>query len=204
MFDKLIAFVSLIIAVAAYALSKGSILITLIAMVITVMITRSLKQMFQVRLDKAFPPSEIFYIRGDNLANSENRGLNVVVITEKLFFHTEFEADKNYILDLIDKTAEKIAAESDIFRFRYNYVIKHNLPYQSAYAACRNDKTSLKVVYKKWFDTSGVNKLGLFEDDKDSFAVDDITIDPRENTEHRTMVQFIFDPKMPLPDKKYE
>ena len=184
MFDKLIAFVSLIIAVAAYALSKGSILITLIAMVITVMITRSLKQMFQVRLDKAFPPSEVFYIRGDNLANSENRGLNVVVITEKLFFHTEFEADKNYILDLIDKTAEKLAESSDLFRFRYNYVIKHNLPYQAAYGACRNEKQSLK--------------------DKDSLPVDDIVIDPRDSTEHRTLIQFVFDPKLPLPDEKYQ
>ena len=204
MFDKISAFVALIVAVAAYTISKGSLLVAIIAIVIVVMISRSLKSIFQVRLDKAFPPSEVFYIRGDNLQNQENLGLNVIVITEKLFFHTEYESDKNYILDLIDNTAEKIAAESDIFRFRYNYVIKHNLPYQSAYAACRNEKTSLKVVYKKWFDTSGVNKLGVFEDDKDSFAVDDITVDPRENTEHRTMVQFVFDPKLPLPDEKYE
>ena len=204
MFDKLSALISIIVAVAAYTISKGSLAVALIAIVIVVMISRSLKSIFQVRLDKAFPPSEVFYIRGDNLQNSENKGLNAVVITEKLFFHTEYEADKNYILDLIDKTAEKIAAESDIFRFRYNYVLKHNLPYQSAYAACRNDKTSLKVVYKKWMQTAGLETLGKFEEDKDSFAVDDITVDPRENTEHRTMVQFIFDPRLPLPDEKYE
>ena len=204
MFDKFSALISIIVAVAAYTISKGSLAVALIAIVIVVMISRSLKSIFQVRLDKAFPPSEVFYIRGDNLQNSENKGLNAVVITEKLFFHTEYEADKNYILDLIDKTAEKIAAESDIFRFRYNYVLKHNLPYQSAYAACRNDKTSLKVVYKKWMQTAGLETLGKFEEDKDSFAVDDITVDPRENTEHRTMVQFIFDPRLPLPDEKYE
>ena len=203
MFDTISAFVSLAAAVAAYILSGHSMLITVLVMVACVLIFRSFRSIFQVKMENAAPPVNVYYIREDNLKNMENRGLRVVVITEKIFFHTETEVDKNYILELIEKHAQTLGQQSPVFKYRYNYVLSHNLPYQSAYAACRNAKSNLKMVYKKWFDTSGVSQFGIFEDDKDSFSVDDTIIDPRDGSEHRAMVQFVFDPQLPVPDANY-
>ena len=203
MFDRIVAFVSLAAAVAAYFISH-SLLITILVMIACVMITRSLRPLFQAKLESAFPDANVYYIREENLDNQQNGGMKVIMITEKIFFHTEVDADKAYILQRIDETADRLCEANDIFRYRYNYVIKHNLSYQYAYAACKNEKSSLKYVYNKWFTTSGLKNFGFFEDDKDSFSVDDTVIDPRDNSEHRAMIQFVFDPAMPLPDEKYK
>jgi len=204
MFDTIVAFITITAAVAAYFISGHSMLITILVIVACAMISKAFRSIFQVKLESSFPPSNVYYIREDNLLNTENKGLRVVVITERIFFHTEVDLDKKFILDYIDENAQKLCAKNEIFKYRYNYVIKHNLPYQSTYAACRNAKSSLKVVYKKWFDSSGLNYFGLFKDNLDSFSIDDIIVDPRDKTEHRTMIQFIFDPNMPLPDENYK
>ena len=203
MLDRIIAFVSIVIAVAVYFISGFNIWITLIAIVACALIFKSLKAMFQDKLDRIFPPLMVYFLDGDDISGQSSKGMRAVVITEKIFFHTETKVDKDYILDYIDGYAAKFCESSKIFKYRYNYVKKHDLPCQSAYAACKNAKTSLKVVYRRWYEESGASKFGTVTDDVDSFMADDIIIDPRDNSEHRTMIQFVFDPNLPIPDENY-
>ena len=204
MYDKIAAAVTIAVAIAVYVLTGFQIWPAVIAIVALALISKSLKAILQEKLDRRFPPLTVFILTKEDISALSTKGLRVIVITEKIFFHTETEADKNYILDMIDRYADAFCESSKIFKYRFNYVRKHNLPYQKAYAACRNDKTSLKVIYKKWYEDSGVSKFGKFEDDVDSFMADDIIIDPRDNSEHRAMIQFVFDPNLPIPDENYE
>ncbi len=204
MFDRITAVITIAIAVAVYFLTGYNIWMSVIAIVAIALISRSLKMIFQDKLDKKFPPLTVFFLTKDDLSQQSSKGMRVIVITEGIFFHTETEADKKFILDFIDDYAKKFSESNKIFKYRYNYVKKHNLPGQPAYAACRNAKTSLKVIYKKWYEESGASKFGKVEDDVDSFMADDIIIDPRDGSEHRAMVQFVFDPTLPIPDENYE
>ena len=204
MYDKIAAAVTIAVAIAVYVLTGFQIWPAVIAIVALALISKSLKAILQEKLDRRFPPLTVFILTKEDISALSTKGLRVIVITEKIFFHTETEADKNYILDMIDRYADAFCESSKIFKYRFNYVRKHNLPYQKAYAACRNDKTSLKVIYKKWYEDSGVSKFGKVEDDVDSFMADDIIIDPRDNSEHRAMIQFVFDPNLPIPDENYE
>ena len=102
MIDRLIALVSIIIAVVVYILTKFNIWITLIAIVACALIFRSLKSMFQVQLETKFPPLTVFFLSKDDLSGQSSKGMRCIVITEGIFFHTETEADKKFILDLID------------------------------------------------------------------------------------------------------
>ena len=204
MYDKIAAVITIAIAIAVYVLTTFQIWPAVIAIIACALISKSLKMIFQEKLDKNFPPLAVFILSGDDLSGMTTKGLRVIVITEKIFFHTETEADKNYILDMIDRYADVFCESSKIFKYRYNYVRKHNLPYQKAYAACRNDKRNLKVIYRRWYEDSGVSKFGKFEEDRDSFMADETVIDPRDNSEHRAMIQFIFDPNLPLPDENYQ
>lgn len=204
MFDRITAVITIAIAVAVYFLTGYNIWMSVIAIVAIALISRSLKMIFQQKLDTNFPPLTVFFLTKDDLSQQSSKGMRVIVITERIFFHTETEADKNYILDFIDKYAQAFSESSKIFKYRYNYVKKHNMPSQPAYAACRNAKTSLKVIYKKWYEESGASKFGKLTDDVDSFMADDIIIDPRDGSEHRAMIQFVFDPNLPIPDENYE
>ena len=204
MFDKIAAVVTIAIAIAVYIITGFRIWPAIIAIVALALISKSLKMMLQEKLDKHFPPLTIFFLTKDDLSQQSSKGMRVIVITERIFFHTETEADRNYILDFIDRYAKEFSESSKIFKYRYNYVKKHNMPSQPAYAACRNAKTSLKVIYKKWYEESGASKFGKLTDDVDSFMADDIIIDPRDGSEHRAMIQFVFDPNLPIPDENYE
>ena len=203
MLDRLIALITIIIASVVYILTKFNIWITVIAIVACALIFRSLRSMFQTQLETKFPPLTVFFLSKDDLSGQSSKGMRSVVITEGIFFHTETEADKKFILDLIDEYAEKFSESSKIFKYRYNYVKKHSLPCQSAYAACRNAKTSLKVVYRKWYEDSGAKNFESVTEDVDSYMADETIIDPRDGSEHRAMIQFIFDPNLPIPDDKY-
>ena len=203
MLDRLIALITIIIAIVVYILTKFNIWITVIAIVACALIFRSLRSMFQTQLETKFPPLTVFFLSKDDLSGQSSKGMRSVVITEGIFFHTETEADKKFILDLIDEYAEKFSESNKTFKYRYNYVKKHSLPCQSAYAACRNAKTSLKVVYRKWYEDSGAKNFGSVTEDVDSYMADETIIDPRDGSEHRAMIQFIFDPNLPIPDDKY-
>ena len=204
MFDKIAAVISLAVAIAVYVLTTFQIWPVVIAVAVCALISKSLKPVFQEKLDRKFPPLKVVFLTKDDIGSLSSKGLRVIVITEKIYFYTETEADRNYILDLIDKYVEAFSESSKIFKYRFSYVKKHNLPYVPAYAACRNAKTNLKVLYKKWLDTSGAGKFGTTQEDVDSFMADDIVIDPRDGSEHRAMIQFIFDPSLPLPDENYQ
>ena len=204
MYDKIAALVTIAVAVAVYFLTNFSIWPAVIAIVVIALISRSLKIIFQDKLDKKFPPLKVFFLTKDDLSQQSSKGMRVIVITEGIFFHTETEADKNYILDFIDDYVQKFSETSKIFKYRYSYVKKHNLPSQPAYAACRNAKAGLKAVYRKWYEDSGASKFGATKEDVDSFMADDIIVDPRDGSEHRTMIQFVFDPNLPIPDENYQ
>ena len=187
MFDKITAVVTIAAAVAVYILTGYQIWMAVIAIVVVALISRSLKMIFQDKLDTNFPPLKVFFLTKDDLSQQSSKGMRVIVITEGIFFHTETEADKNYILDFIDRYAKAFSDSSKIFKYRYNYVKKHNLPSQPAYAACRNAKAGLKAVYRKWYEESGASKFGAVKDDVDSFMADHTIIDPRDGSEHRAM-----------------
>ena len=204
MFDKIAAAITIAAAIAVYILTGFRIWPAVIAIVALALISKSLKMMLQDKLDRKFPPLTVFFLTKDDLSQQSSKGMRVIVITERIFFHTETEADKKFILDFIDDYAKKFSESNKIFTYRYNYVKKHNLPGQPAYAACRNAKTSLKVIYKKWYEESGASRFGATKDDVDSFMADDIIIDPRDGSEHRAMIQFVFDPNLPIPDENYE
>ena len=204
MFDRLIALLTIMIAIAVYILTKFNIWITLIAIVICALLSRSIKSMFQDKIDRNFPPLTVFFLSKDNLGQLSSKGMRVIVITERIFFHTETEIDRKYILDLIDEYAAKFSESSKIFKYRYNYVYKHDLPHLPAYAACRNAKAGLKAIYRRWYEDSGASKFGNLTDDVDSFMADEVIIDPRDGSEHRAMIQFVFDPNLPIPDEKYQ
>ena len=204
MFDKIAAAITIAAAIAVYILTGFRIWPAVIAIVALALISKSLKMMLQDKLDRKFPPLTVFFLTKDDLSQQSSKGMRVIVITERIFFHTETEADKKYILDFIDDYAKKFSEANKIFKYRYNYVKKHNLPGQPAYAACRNAKTSLKVIYKKWYEESGASRFGKFEDNVDSYMADDIIVDPRDGSEHRAMIQFIFDPNLPIPDENYQ
>lgn len=199
MFDRLTAVITIVIAIVVYFLTGYNIWMSVIAIVAVALISRSLKMAFQDKLDKHFPPLKVFFLSKDDLSQQSSKGMRVIVITEGIFFHTETEADKKFILDFIDDYVKKFSESSKIFKYRYNYVKKHGLPSQPAYAACRNAKAGLKAIYRKWYEDSGASKFGALTDDVDSFMADDIIIDPRDGSEHRTMIQFVFDPKLPVP-----
>ncbi len=204
MFDKIAAAITIAAAIAVYILTGFRIWPAVIAIVALALISKSLKMMLQDKLDRKFPPLTVFFLTKDDLSQQSSKGMRVIVITERIFFHTETEADKNYILDFIDDYVQKFSETSKIFKYRYSYVKKHNLPSQPAYAACRNAKAGLKAVYRKWYEDSGASKFGATKEDVDSFMADDIMIDPRDGSEHRTMIQFVFDPNLPIPDENYQ
>ena len=204
MFDRIVTLVTIIIALVVYFLTGFNIWIALIALVICALVSRSLKVIFQEKLDRNFPPLTVFFLSKDDLGRLSAKGMRVIVITEGLFFHTETEADRKFILDLIDEYAEKFAESNKVFKYRYNYVIKHNLPSLPAYAACRNAKAGLKAIYRRWFEESGASKFGALTDDVDNFMADTEVTDPRDGSQHRTMIQFVFDPNLPVPDENYE
>ena len=204
MFDRITAFVTIAAAIAIYFLTNFSIWPAVIAIVAIALISRSLKIIFQDKLDKKFPPLKVFFLTKDDLSQQSSKGMRVIVITEGIFFHTETEADKKFILDFIDDYVQKFSEANKIFKYRYNYVKKHNLPGQPAYAACRNAKAGLKAIYRRWFEESGASKFGALTDDVDNFMADTEVTDPRDGSEHRTMIQFVFDPNLPVPDENYE
>lgn len=204
MFDRIVALLTILIASAVYILTKFNIWIALIALVICALVSRTIKTIFQEKLDRNFPPLTVFFLSKDDIGKLSAKGMRVIVITERILFHTETEADRKFILDYIDKYAEKFCESSKIFKYRYNYVRKHNLPSFSAYAACRNAKAGLKAIYRRWYEESGASKFGATKEDVDNFMADDIIIDPRDGSEHRTMIQFVFDPNLPIPDENYQ
>lgn len=204
MFDRITAFVTIAVAIAVYFLTGYNIWMAVIAIVAIALISRSLKMILQDKLDKHFPPLKVFFLTKDDLSQQSSLGMRVIVITEGIFFHTETAADKKFILDFIEEYVQKFSETNIIFKYRYNYVKKRDLPSQPAYAACRNAKAGLKAIYRKWYEDSGASKFGALTDDVDSFMADDIIIDPRDGSEHRTMIQFVFDPKLPVPDENYQ
>ena len=203
MFDRIVALITIIIATAVYFLTNFNFLLAFLALVICALLSRSIKTIFQDKLDRNFPPLKVFFLSKDEIGQQSSKGMRVIVITERIFFHTETASDRNFILDYINEYAEKFSESSKIFKYRYNYVRKHDLPSLSAYAACRNAKAGLKAIYRKWYEESGASKFGAVKEDVDSFMADDIIIDPRDGSEHRTMIQFVFDPNIPIPDKDY-
>ena len=204
MFDRIVALVTIIIAAAVYFLTGFNIWMAVIAIVVCALVSRSVKVIFQAKLDRNFPPLTVFFLSKDDLSRLSAKGMRVIVITERIFFHTETEAERQFILDLLDEYAEKFAENSKVVNYSYNYVITHNLPSLPAYAACRNAKAGLKAIYRRWFEESGASKFGALTDDVDSFMADTEVTDPRDGSQHRTMIQFVFDPNLPVPDENYE
>ena len=204
MFDRIVALITIIVATAVYFLTNFNFLLAFLALVICALLSRSIKVIFQEKLDRNFPPLKVFFLSKDELGQQSSKGMRVIVITERIFFHTETASDRNFILDYINEYAEKFSESSKIFKYRYNYVYKHDLPHLPAYAACRNAKAGLKAIYRRWYEDSGASKFGNLTDDVDSFMADEVIIDPRDGSEHRAMIQFVFDPNLPIPDEKYQ
>ena len=86
MFDTISAFLSLAIAVAAYIISGRSMLITILAMVACVMISKTVKPLFLLKFENKYPPSEVYFIEQENMTVVGFGGVRVLVITEALFF----------------------------------------------------------------------------------------------------------------------
>ena len=59
-------------------------------------------------------------------------------------------------------------------------------------------------MYRKWYEDSGAKNFGAVTEDVDSFMADETITDPRDGSEHRAMIQFVFDPNLPIPDENYE
>ena len=92
MFDRITAVITIAIAVAVYFLTGYNIWMSVIAIVAIALISRSLKMIFQDKLDKHFPPLTVFFLTKDDLSQQSSKGMRVIVITEGIFFHTETEA----------------------------------------------------------------------------------------------------------------
>ena len=158
-------------------------------------------------LNKYFPLPEVYplYSKGFDVEVKEGEappcmlGMRVLAMTET----TDGKKHKDVYESAITESIGKLCNEFDLFKLRYDAVLRRNSPVEWLWVTCGADGENMNNCFKAWLDTPNVIQMKARQQNRDLFLHDG-TVEMKDGTRVRYTVMVLFDATLPvtLPAKR--
>ena len=128
-------------------------------------------------------------------------GMRVLAMTEEL----DGKQNKASYEAAIAESIGKLCNEFDLFKLRYDAVLRRNSPVEWLWVNCGKDGENMNNCFKAWMESPNVYQMKARQQNRDMFLHDG-TVDAKDGTPVRYTVMVLFDSSLPvtLPAKTDE
>ena len=152
-------------------------------------------------LNKYFPLPEVYplYSKGFDVEPKEGEappcmlGMRVLAMTES----TDGNRRKDIYEQAITESIGKLCNEFDLFKLRYDAVLRRNAPVEWVWVTCGIDGENMNNCFKAWLDTPNVIQMRARQQNRDLFLHDG-TIEMKDGALVRYTVMVLFDASLPV------
>ena len=158
-------------------------------------------------LNKYFPLPELYplYSKGfDEPVAADSApacmlGMRVLAMTETL----DGKKHKATYEAAITESIGKLCSEFDLFKLRYDAVLRRNSPVEWLWVNCGAEGENMNNCFKAWMDSPNVIQMKARQQNRDMFLHDGVAYTP-DGTPVRYTVMVLFDASLPvtLPAKE--
>lgn len=152
-------------------------------------------------LNKYFPLPEVYplYSKGFDAEVKEGEappcmlGMRVLAMTET----TDGKKHKDVYESAITESIGKLCNEFELFKLRYDAVLRRNSPVEWLWVTCGADGENMNNCFKAWLDTPNVIQMKARQQNRDLFLHDG-TVEMKDGTRVRYTVMVLFDATLPV------
>ena len=151
--------------------------------------------------NKYFPLPEVYplYSKGFDAEVKEGEappcmlGMRVLAMTET----TDGKKHKDVYESAITESIGKLCNEFELFKLRYDAVLRRNSPVEWLWVTCGADGENMNNCFKAWLDTPNVIQMKARQQNRDLFLHDG-TVEMKDGTRVRYTVMVLFDATLPV------
>ncbi len=158
-------------------------------------------------LNKYFPLPEVYplYSKGFDAEVKEGEappcmlGMRVLAMTET----TDGKKHKDVYESAITESIGKLCNEFDLFKLRYDAVLRRNSPVEWLWVNCGAEGENMNRCFKAWMESPNVFQMKARQQNRDMFLHDGV-VNAQDGTPVRYTVMVLFDASLPvtLPQKQ--
>ena len=158
-------------------------------------------------LNRYFPLPELFplYAKGfdqpvaADSAPASLLGMRVLAMTEDL----DGNKNKDSYKAAITESIGKLCNEFDLFKLRYEAVLRRNSPIEWLWVNCGAEGENMNRCFKAWMESPNVIQMKARQQNRDMFLHDGV-VNAQDGTPVRYTVMVLFDASLPvtLPQKQ--
>ena len=158
-------------------------------------------------LNRYFPLPELFplYAKGfdqpvaADSAPASMLGMRVLAMTEDL----DGNKNKDSYKAAITESIGKLCNEFDLFKLRYEAVLRRNSPIEWLWVNCGAEGENMNRCFKAWMESPNVIQMKARQQNRDMFLHDGV-VNAQDGTPVRYTVMVLFDASLPvtLPQKQ--
>ena len=126
-------------------------------------------------------------------------GMRVLAMTETL----DGKKNKASYEAAVNESIGKLCSEFDLFKLRYNAVLRRNSPIEWLWVNCGEEGENMNRCFKAWMESPNVIQMKARQQNRDMFLHDG-TVTARNGSAVRYTVMVLFDSTLPvtLPPKE--
>lgn len=136
---------------------------------------------------------------GEGKAPPEMLGMRVLAMTESL----DGKKNKASYREAVDESIGKLCNEFDLFKLRYDAVLRRNAPMEWLWVNCGEEGKNMNRCFQAWMESPNVIHMKARQQNRDLFLHDG-TVTVRDGSSVRYTVMVLFDNTLPvtLPEKE--
>ena len=178
-----------------------SYVVAILFLVIAVITGKSIQPVVLNLWVKYFPLPEVYplYSKGFDAEVKEGEappcmlGMRVLAMTET----TDGKKHKDVYESAITESIGKLCNEFELFKLRYDAVLRRNSPVEWLWVTCGADGENMNNCFKAWLDTPNVIQMKARQQNRDLFLHDG-TVEMKDGTRVRYTVMVLFDATLPV------
>lgn len=200
----LIGFLALFAFWLGYHLFE-SYIVAILFLIIAVITGKSLQPLLLTLwykfLNRFFPLPDLhpLYAKGFDVPEKEGEapakmlGMRVLAMTETL----DGRKNKSVYQAAIEESIGKLCNEFDLFKLRYDAVLRRNSPIEWVWVNCGVDGENMNRCFKAWVESPNVFYMKARQQNRDMFLHDG-TVTARDGSPVRYTVMVLFDSTLPV------
>ena len=197
-----------ILALAAFTIGHNmfdSYVVAILFLIIAVITGKSLQPVILTLwykfLNKYFPLPDLhpLYAKGfdepvdENMVPPSMLGMRVLAMTEEL----DGRKNKASYEAAITESIGKLCNEFDLFKLRYDAVLRRNSPIEWVWVNCGKDGEIMNRCFQAWVESPNVIQMKARQQNRDMFLHDGVVND-RSGNQVRYTVMVLFDGSLPV------
>ena len=152
-------------------------------------------------LNRYFPLPDLnpLYSKGLDVPADKNGvppamlGMRVLAMTEDM----DGKKYKSCYEAAISESIGKLCSEFDLFKLRYDAVLRRNAPIEWVWVTCGAEGENMNRCFKAWMESPSVNQMKARQQNRDMFLHDG-TVTAQDGTTARYTVMVLFDSTLPV------